>query len=206
MNSRGALGLLAAVAALLAWSAVAPYDRFTWWLEVAPVLIAAPVILLTWRRFPLTPLLCSCLALHAAILILGGHYTYARVPLGDWVQHELALQRNPYDRLGHFAQGFVPALAAREILLRNSVLRRGAWLFFLVTCVCLAISAAYELVEWATAESTGEAAESFLGTQGDVWDTQWDMFTALIGALCAQLALSRVHDRQIDALPRRAAT
>jgi len=152
---------------------------------------------------PLTTLLCWSLALHAAILMLGGHYTYARVPLGDWVQHALSLQRNPYDRLGHFAQGFVPALVAREILLRNSVLRRGAWTFFLVTCVCLAISAAYELVEWATAEATGGAADAFLGTQGDVWDTQWDMFTALIGALTAQITLARFHDAQIDALARR---
>jgi putative membrane protein len=188
------------VALLLAWSANEPHDRFTWWLEVAPVLIAAPILFATRRSFPLTSLVCVAMAIHAAILIVGGHFTYALVPAGDWVRDALALERNPYDRLGHFAQGFVPALVAREILLRKTPLQRGGWLFFLVSCVCLAISALYELIEWWAAVATGEAAGAFLGTQGDVWDTQWDMFTALIGALLAQLLLAGRHDRQLARL------
>jgi len=188
--------------AALAWSGLHPHDRFTWLLEVAPILIAVPVLVATRRRFPLTPLAYRLIFVHALILMLGGRYTYAEVPLGFWVKDALGLARNHYDRLGHFAQGFVPAMLAREILLRKTPLRRGAWLFFLVTCVCLAISAVYEFVEWWTALATGEAATAFLGTQGDPWDTQWDMFLALIGALTAQLALSRVHDRQLEVLPR----
>jgi putative membrane protein len=195
---RWALVLL--VALLLAWSAIKPHDRFTWWLEVAPVLIAAPILFATRRTFPLTSLVCIAIAIHAAILIVGGHFTYALVPAGDWLRDALALERNPYDRLGHFAQGFVPALIAREILLRKTPLQRGGWLFFLVSCVCLAISALYELIEWWAAVATGEAAGAFLGTQGDVWDTQWDMFTALIGALLAQLLLAGRHDRQLARL------
>jgi putative membrane protein len=147
----------------------------------------------------LTTLLCCLLAVHAVILMVGGHYTYAEVPLGFWVRDALGLARNHYDRLGHFAQGFVPAILAREILLRNTPLRRGGWLFFLVVCVCLAFSALYELIEWWTALISGEGATAFLGTQGDVWDTQWDMFLALVGALTAQLLLARVHDRQLVA-------
>jgi putative membrane protein len=189
--------LVAVVGALLFWSAIGPRDRMTWWLEVAPVLIGAPMLLATRERFPLTPLVVIAIAVHAAILIVGGHYTYAEVPAGNWVRDALGLERNPYDRLGHFAQGFVPALIAREILLRKSPLRRGGWLFFLVTCVCLSISALYELVEWWAALATGEAAMAFLGTQGDVWDTQWDMFMALLGAIAALLTLSKVHDRQL---------
>jgi putative membrane protein len=195
---RWALVLL--VALLLAWSAIKPHDRFTWWLEVAPVLIAAPILFATRRTFPLTSLVCIAIAIHAAILIVGGHFTYALVPAGDWLRDALTLERNPYDRLGHFAQGFVPALIAREILLRKTPLQRGGWLFFLVSCVCLAISALYELIEWWAAVATGEAAGAFLGTQGDVWDTQWDMFTALIGALLAQLLLAGRHDRQLARL------
>jgi putative membrane protein len=196
-DSRKQWALVVLVALLLVWSGIAPFDRFTWWLEVAPVLIGAPILFATRRSFPLTMLVCVLIALHAAILIVGGRYTYALVPAGDWVRDALGLARNPYDRLGHFAQGFVPALIAREILLRKSPLRAGGWLFFLVTCVCLAISALYELVEWWSALATGEAASAFLGTQGDVWDTQWDMFTALIGAILAQLLLAGWHDRQL---------
>jgi len=187
--------LLAAVA--LAVSGLGPYDRVTWVLEVAPILIGAPILIATYRRFPLTPLLYRLLFLHALILMLGGHYTYARVPLGFWVSDLLGWTRNHYDRLGHFAQGFVPAILAREVLLRRSPLGPGGWLFFLVTCVCLAFSATYELAEWWSAVIGGSAAEAFLGTQGDVWDTQWDMFLALVGAVTAQLLLGRVHDRQL---------
>jgi putative membrane protein len=194
--------LLAVGLALLAWSGLRPHDRFTWLLEVAPILIGVPVLVATRRRFPLTPLAYRLVFVHALILMLGGHYTYAEVPLGFWIQDALSLARNHYDRLGHFAQGFVPAVLAREILLRRTPLRRGGWLFFLVTCVCLSVSALYELVEWWTAVATGEAATAFLGTQGDPWDTQWDMFLALLGALTAQLALGRAHDRQLESLPR----
>ena len=186
--------------ALLAWSGLRPHDYFTWFLETAPIFIGVPVLVATRRRFPLTPLAYRLIFVHALILMAGGHYTYAEVPLGDWVKDALGLARNDYDRLGHFAQGFVPAILAREILLRRTPLRRGGWLFFLVTCVCLAISACYELVEWWTAVATGDAATAFLGTQGDPWDTQWDMFTALVGALTAQLTLARVHDRELSAL------
>ena len=181
-------------------SALAPYDRATWWMEVAPVLIALPILLVTWRGFPLTPLLYRLIFLHALVLILGGYYTYARVPVGFWVQDLFDLGRNHYDRLGHLVQGFVPALVAREILLRRSPLVPGKWLFFLVTCVTLAISATYELVEWATAVLVGEGAMEFLGTQGDPWDSQWDMFLALIGAIAAQLLLARVQDRELGTL------
>lgn len=191
------LVLLAIVAGALIVSAIGPTDRLTWWLEVAPVLIAAPVLILTARGFPLTNLLYVLIAMHALILILGGHYTYAMVPPGDWVQDLFDLARNPYDRLGHFAQGFVPAMIAREILLRKSPLRRGGWLFFIVCCICLAVSACYEFIEWWAAIIGGGSAEAFLGMQGDVWDTQWDMFLALCGSIIAQLTLSRVHDRAL---------
>ena len=192
--------LLAVGIVLLVLSGIGPADRFTWFLEVAPVLIGVPIMIATYRRFPMTPLVYRLLLLHAVILMVGGHYTYAEVPLGFWMQEAFGFARNHYDRIGHLAQGFVPALLAREVLLRRSVLRRGGWLFFLVTCACLALSAVYELVEWWTALATGEAATAFLGTQGDPWDTQWDMFLALIGAVAAQLFLARLHDRQLRAL------
>jgi putative membrane protein len=188
------------VGVALVVSGIAPYDRVTWSLEVFPVLIAAPLLLATAARFPLTPLAYTLIAIHALILILGGHYTYAQVPLGFWVQDALGLARNHYDRLGHFAQGFVPAILVREILLRASPLRPGRWLFFLVTATCLAISACYEFIEWWAALAGGVAADAFLGTQGDVWDTQWDMFLALIGAITAQRTLGRVHDRALASL------
>jgi len=193
--------LLALGVVLLVLSRIHAKDGYTWILEVAPAIVAAVVLVATYRRFPLTPLAYRLILLHACILMVGGHYTYAEVPLGFWVQRAFGLARNHYDRLGHFAQGFVPAIVAREILLRRTPLKRGGWTFFLVTCVCLAISAFYEFVEWWTALASGEAATAFLGTQGDPWDTQWDMFFAFVGAITAQLALSRVHDRQIAALP-----
>jgi len=191
--------LLASLAAALLWSGIGPKERGTWWLEVAPVLIGVPILAATYRRFPLTSLVYVLVWVHAIILMVGGHYTYAEVPLFNWIRDVLGLARNHYDRVGHFAQGFVPAILAREILLRTSPLRPGGWLFFLVCCVCLAISALYELIEWWAALLTSpETGTAFLGTQGDVWDTQWDMFLALVGSVVAQLALSRLHQRQLD--------
>ncbi|HVQ27708.1 MAG TPA: DUF2238 domain-containing protein, partial [Planctomycetota bacterium] len=169
---------------------------------VAPVLLAAPVLILTFERFPLTPLLYALIFVHALILILGGHYTYAEVPLGFWMQDWFGFARNHYDRIGHFAQGFVPALAAREVLLRHGVLARGGWLVFVVLSICLAVSALYELIEWQAAVMGGSAADAFLGTQGDVWDTQKDMATCLVGAATALALLARWHDRQLAALDR----
>jgi putative membrane protein len=196
-SAREPLILLALAAAALIVSGIHPYDRTTWVLEVAPILIGVPILIATYRRFPLTPLLYRLLFLHALILMLGGHYTYARVPLGFWVRDLMGFARNHYDRLGHFAQGFVPAILAREVLIRRTPLRSGGWLFFLVTCVCLAFSATYEFIEWWSAVIGGSAADAFLGTQGDVWDTQWDMFLALVGAVTAQVTLAKVHDREL---------
>ncbi len=194
------LVLLALAALALAASSVGPTDRLTWWLEVSPVLIGAPVLIATYRAFPLTPLLYRLLFLHALILILGGHYTYAQVPLGFWLQDLFDFSRNHYDRIGHLAQGFVPAILAREILLRRSPLGPGKWLFFLVTAVCLAFSAFYEMLEWWAAVLGGAQAEHFLATQGDQWDTQWDMFLALVGALAAQVLLASSHVRALAPL------
>ena len=185
---------------LLALSGGAPHDRFTWVLEVAPVLIAIPLLVVTYPRFPLTPLAYRLIFVHALVLMVGGHYTYAEVPLGFWMQRVFGFTRNHYDRIGHFVQGFVPAVLIREVLLRRTPLRPGGWLFTLVTGVALAISAVYELVEWWVALLTGEDATAFLGTQGDPWDTQEDMFMALIGALVSQLALARTHDRALTKL------
>jgi len=184
-------------AVALLWSGWAPFDRATWMMEVAPVLIAWPVLWITDRRHPLTDLAFWLIALHGLILMVGGAYSYARVPAGFVVQEWLGLARNPYDRLGHFAQGFVPAILARELFLRTSPLRRGGWLFFVGVAAPLAFSAFYELLEWWAALASGEAATDFLGTQGDVWDTQWDMFLALVGAIVAQLLLARLHDRSL---------
>lgn len=194
------VGLALPVGIALVASGIAPYDRGTWLLEVAPVLIVAPVIAATWRRFPLTTLLCVLVALHALVLILGGAYTYARVPLGFTLQDWLGLARNPYDRIGHFMQGFVPAMAAREILVRGGYVNGRRMAAFLSLCVALAVSALYELIEWAAALALGAGATEFLGTQGDVWDTQADMFFALVGAAVALATLSRVHDRHIASL------
>jgi putative membrane protein len=199
-RDRLGLGLVALVLAVLVWSGIRPHDRFTWFMEVFPVLLGLPVLLATHRRFPLTPLLQVLLAVHACILMLGGKYTYAEVPLGNWVRDAFGLARNHYDRVGHFAQGFVPAILAREILWRRSPLRGSRWLPFVVVSICLAFSACYEFLEWWTALASGEGATAFLGTQGDVWDTQWDMFLALVGATTAMLALSRIHERQLREL------
>ncbi|WP_232836931.1 DUF2238 domain-containing protein [Lentzea terrae] len=189
--------LLALTSAALVVSGIAPHDRTTWYLEVAPVVIGAAILIPTYRRFPLTPLLYRLIFVHALVLILGGHYTYARVPVGFWVQDLFDLARNHYDRFAHFVQGFVPALLAREVLLRKTPVRPGGWLFLFVVSVCLAFSATYEMLEWASAVLGGSAAEDFLGTQGDVWDTQWDMFMALLGAIVGLLTLSKVHDREL---------
>jgi len=182
---------------VLIWSGIGPKDRFTWFLEVAPVLIALPILILSRRAFPLTSLAYGLLALHGVILMIGGHYTYAEMPLFNWLRDTYDLSRNHYDRLGHIMQGFVPAIVTREILLRTSPLKPGKWLFFLTNTVCLSISAFYEMIEWWVAVGSGDEAVAFLATQGDVWDTQWDMFLALCGALSSQLLLGRRHDRQL---------
>jgi len=205
ISGRELIVLFALTSAAVLVSGYEPYDRLTWLLEVGPVLIGVPLLFATYRAFPLTRLLYYLLFLHALILILGGHYTYARVPVGFWVQDWLDLARNHYDRLGHVAQGFVPAILAREILIRRSPLLPGRWLFLTVTSICLAFSACYELIEWWAAIIMGQGADSFLGTQGDAWDTQWDMFLALCGAVAAQWLLWAVHDRQLESVARASA-
>ena len=182
---------------VLAWSAWHPHDYPTWWLEVSPALVALVLLAATRRSFPLTPLAYWLILFHAIILMVGGHYTYAEVPAGDWLRDLVGGSRNNYDKLGHLVQGFVPAIVAREVLVRNRVISRRGWLGFIVVCICLAISAAYELLEWWVALLSEEAAESFLGTQGYVWDTQSDMFLAFVGAVLAVLLLSPLHDRQL---------
>src|SRR5438132_7965739 len=200
MTNRYLRVLVGIVGAALVVSGIAPYERIMCCLYIFPFLIGAPILIATYRRFPLTRLAYTLLAIHAVILMVGGYYTYARVPLGFWVEHTFGLARNDYDRLGHFAQGFVPAILAREILLRTSPLRPGRWLFVIVTALCLAISACYEFIEWWSALLFGQGAEAFLGTQGEVLDTQWDMLMALIGAIVAQLLLSNVHNRAVRQL------
>lgn len=192
----------AALLGLLALSGARPYDRTTWLLEVAPVFVVLPLLWATYRRFPLTTLLYALIFVHAGVLMVGGAYSYARVPLGFQIAEWFALTRNPYDKVGHFMQGFVPALVAREILVRGRHVRGPKMLAFVVVCIVLAISASYELIEWAAALALGQGADEFLGTQGDPWDTQSDMFMALIGAVTALLLLSRVHDRQLADLDR----
>jgi putative membrane protein len=196
-DARLPLALLVGVLLVLVWSGIAPKDRATWWAEVAPVLVGLPILLATFRRHPLTPMLYALIAVHCVILVVGGRYTYAEVPLGDWMREWFGFARNHYDRIGHFAQGFVPAILAREVLLRSTPLRRGGWLFYIVVSICLAFSAFYELIEWAAAEAAGQGAEAFLGTQGDEWDAQKDMLLAAIGAIAALLLLPRWHDRQL---------
>jgi len=206
MAHRGLLAfLLVLVLAALAISGIAPYDRLTWLLEVAPVLIALPVLIATRHRAPLTRLLYVLIAVHALVLIVGGAYSYARVPLGFWLQETFHLGRNPYDKVGHFMQGLVPALLAREILLGHGYLASLRMTNFLSLCVALAVSAFYELIEWWAALALGQGADEFLGTQGYVWDTQSDMFMALLGAGVALSLLTRLHDRQLSALEDRAA-
>ncbi len=194
--------VLAVWLAGLALSAYHPSDLFTWTLEVAPVVIAMPLLYLTRESFPLTSLLYSLIFVHGLILMLGGHYTYAEVPLGFWMQDVFDFSRNHYDRIGHFAQGFIPAILTREILLRKTDLKVGKMLFFLVVSVCLAFSAFYEFIEWGAAIALDSDAEAFLGTQGDVWDSHWDMLMATIGAIMAQLSLSGWHGRQLFALKK----
>jgi putative membrane protein len=188
------LGILSLV---FVWSAVSPMHRSTWWLEVFPVLLALPILFFTYKHLEFTQLAYLLMLIHAIILLIGGHYTYAEVSLFSWLRDTFDLSRNYYDRVGHFAQGFIPAIIARETLLKKSPLTKGAWLFFIVCCICLSVSVVYEFLEWWVAVYSGEAADKFLGTQGDVWDTQWDMLLALIGAISAQLLLAKVHDRQM---------
>lgn len=182
---------------ILIISGIHPFDRGTWVMEVLPVLIIVPLLIYTYKTFPLTNLLYSLIFLHAIVLIVGGAYTYARVPLGFEIAQWFSLDRNPYDKIGHFMQGFVPAIAAREILIRHQILAKGKMLSFIVICIVLAISATYELIEWAAALALGQGAQEFLGTQGYEWDTQSDIFFALIGVITALLLLSKWHDRQI---------
>jgi len=194
--------LLAAVAAVLLWSVIGCPDLFTWFLEVVPVLIGIPCLIWLRPRYRFTNLVYSLIAVHAVILMIGGHYTYALMPVFEWIKQWLHLDRNYYDRLGHFAQGFVPAFIAREVLLRWTRLERGRMLSWLVFSCCMAISAMYEIFEFAVARATGSGADAFLGTQGDVWDTQWDMTWCLIGATCMLLFFTRIHDRALAAQAR----
>ncbi len=186
--------------AVLIWSGINPKDGFTWFLEVFPALAGLVVLALTYKRFPLTPMLYTLILIHAVILMIGGHYTYAEVPFFDYLKELFGMTRNNYDKLGHFAQGFVPAMIVREIVLRQKVIRGDGWRHFFILCSVLALSAFYELIEWWVAVFSGEGAEAFLGTQGYVWDTQSDMMYALIGGACALLILSRFHDRQLSGL------
>ena len=196
-RERNLVILFIVIVVLLVATAINPYDRTTWFMEVAPVMIVGPLLVLTYRRFPLTSLLYMLIFFHAIILITGGAYTYARVPLGFWLQDLFSFSRNHYDRIGHFFQGFVPALATREVLLRNKYVSNRGIAVFLSVCVAMAISAWYELIEWAAALVLGQSADAFLGTQGDQWDTQWDMFMCFVGAMVAMIGLSREQDRQI---------
>lgn len=198
------LSLLVAVFVVLVWSAIGAFDFITWLLEVSPALIGLAIIFPTHRRFPLTPLLSTLIALHMVLLAVGGHYTYARVPLGDWFRDWLHLSRNHYDRLGHFAQGFVPAMIARELFIRLGIVGKRGWRNFLIINTCLAISAAYELLEWLTALILGQKSDEFLGTQGDTWDTQSDIFCAFVGAVVALALLSKWHDAQLRRLSKQA--
>jgi putative membrane protein len=200
--------LLIVFTLVFGWSAIRPHDYFTWILEVFPAVIALPILFFTYKKFQLTNLLYLLILIHAIILMVGGHYTYALVPINElpvfnWLRDTFELSRNYYDRIGHFVQGFVPAIIAREILLRKKVVRDGAWLFFIICCICLAISAVYEFIEWWVALASGSDAVAFLGTQGDVWDTQWDMFLALVGAITAQILLAKLHNKQLNLLETR---
>ncbi len=197
------LTLLLVTMLVLLWSGINPRDRITWFFEVVPVILALAILVPTAKSFPLSSLLYRLLFVHGLILMIGGHYTYAEVPVGYWFQETFELSRNHYDRLGHFVQGFVPAILAREILLRKTPLVPGRWLTFLIIAVCLAFSAFYELIEWWTALLLGESADAVLGMQGDIWDSQWDMFLALLGACVSLATLSKVHDRSLAALEKR---
>lgn len=191
--------LLFSLVLVFVWSLIGCFDFFTWVLEALPVIIGAAVLVSVYRRFRLSGLTCVLIWLYAIILLIGAHYTYGRMPLFDWIRDVFGLSRNHYDRFGHFAQGFVPAMIARELLLRKSTLQKGKWLFFIVVCICLAISASYELLEWLVAAASGdEAAVAFLATQGDVWDTQKDMALCLAGAVVSLVTLSRLHDKALN--------
>jgi len=192
--------LLAILGAVILWSAIRPHDYFTWFLEVFPIFIALPILFFTYKKFPLSNLVYVLILIHAIILMIGGHYTYAEVPLFNWLRDTFHLSRNYYDRVGHFAQGLVPAMIAREILIRKNIVKGDKWLFFIVCAICLAISACYEFIEWWVAVASGTGADAFLGTQGDVWDTQWDMFTALVGSIVAQVLCKNWHNRSMRAL------
>lgn len=192
--------LLAIVAATGLWSWLDAQDPLIWWMESLPVWIGLGLLVATWRLFPFTRLACWLMAFHAVVLLVGAHYTYARVPVGDWFAQWLDLERNHYDRFAHVVQGFVPAILAREILMRLKVVRTPGWQFFLVCCFCLAFSALYEIIEWQSAVWGGDSSLDFLGVQGDIWDAQWDMTLALLGAVMAQLLLASGHDRQLAAL------
>ena len=194
------LTLLATFLLILLWSAIHPKSHFIWFLEVFPAIVGAVVLVAIYPKTKLTLLLYCLIWLHALVLILGGYWTYAEMPLFNWLRDEFGLARNYYDRLGHLMQGFVPAIITREVFLRKQIVKGRGWLFFIITCVCLAISAFYEFIEWWVAVSSGAAADDFLATQGDVWDTQWDMFTVFCGAMLSQLLLARWHDRQLAAL------
>ena len=194
------VGWIAVYAGVLTWSVIQPKDYFIWWLEVFPALIVLALLALTRRRFRFTALAYTLILLHCIVLMIGGHYTYAEVPMFDWLKQAFSLARNDYDKVGHFAQGFVPAIVAREILVRQSVVQRRGWLAFIVVSICLAISALYELFEWWVAVLSGTAADAFLSMQGDVWDTQSDMAFAFVGAILAVLMLGRIHDRQMAVL------
>ncbi len=192
--------LLFSFMAVTTWSAIAPFDYTIWALEIFPALIGVGLLIMTFRRFRFTTFTYTMILLHCTVLAVGAHYTYAEMPLFDWIQQQFNLSRNHYDRLGHIAQGFFPAIVARELLIRLSPLESGRWLFFIVTSICLAISALYEMIEWWVALITETAAEMFLATQGDIWDTQWDMFLALLGAMASQLILSRYHNRKLASI------
>jgi putative membrane protein len=191
---------LLSFAAIFVWSVVNPRDLFTWFLEVLPAIIGIGIVVATYDRFRLSTLLYVLIWIHAVVLVIGGHYTYADMPLFNWIRDTFHLDRNYYDRLGHFVQGFVPAIVAREVLLRVTLIQQGKMLFFIILCICLAISAFYEFIEWWVAALTGSGADAFLGTQGDVWDTQWDMFLAFCGAILAQITLGKYHDGQLRKL------
>jgi len=197
------LVLLATFLAILIWSGYAPKDYFIWFLEVVPAIVGAVVLVAIYPKVTLTMLVYCLIWLHALVLMLGGHWTYSEMPLFSWLRDEYGLARNYYDRVGHIVQGFVPAIIAREVLLRNGVVKGRVWLFFIITCICLAVSAFYEFIEWWVAIASGSAADEFLATQGDIWDTQWDMFLALCGAIASQILLARWHDRQLAIFARR---
>ena len=197
------LALLFAAALVFAWSAWRPYDRLTWWLEVVPGIIGAALLIFTYSTFRFTTLVYTLIALHITLLCIGGHYTYARVPFFNWIQPFFDWHRNHFDRLGHLMQGFVPALIARELFVRLRIVPAGGWRFVIVILICVGISGLYELLEWGAAVAGGAASDAFLGTQGDVWDTQKDIFMALIGAICGLILLSRWQDRQMRHLPSR---